>query len=189
MAMPSVSRSISTIEALLALPEEEYGRRHELLGGEHVVTPSPTYGHQDVVANLFLLLAEAMRHRSDLKVLMGPADIRLSPTTLVQPDLFVLRVDPARPPTDWSTVGIPVLSVEVLSRGTASRDRGSKRRLYQQAGVGEYWIVDRHARLLERWTPTDARPEILDQRVTWSIDGVCLLDVPIATVFGEHTAP
>jgi Uma2 family endonuclease len=32
--------------------------------------------------------------------------------------------------------------VEVLSPGTARRDHGEKLRLYAEAGVAEYWIVD-----------------------------------------------
>ncbi len=38
--------------------------------------------------------------------------------------------------------GAPDLVVEVLSFGTASRDRGKKKDAYEKAGVKEYWIVD-----------------------------------------------
>jgi Uma2 family endonuclease len=38
--------------------------------------------------------------------------------------------------------GAPDLIVEVLSPGTARRDLGEKLRLYGEAGVLEYWIVD-----------------------------------------------
>jgi Uma2 family endonuclease len=60
-----------------------------------------------------------------------------------------------------------VLAVEVLSPGTAARDRGIKRTIYQRAGVGEYWIVDLDARLVELWRPDDARPEILTGVLIW----------------------
>jgi Uma2 family endonuclease len=42
-----------------------------------------------------------------------------------------------------------------------------KRRLYQQQGVPNYWIVDVDARLVERWRPGDLRPEILEYAVAW----------------------
>ena len=183
MGMPAVTPPITTIEDLLALPED--GLRHELLDGEHVVTPAPTYGHQDVLSRLFSALLEGLRGREDIKLLTSPADIVLGPRTLVQPDLFVIRIDPASPPTSWQDVGVPVLAIEILSPGTASRDRGAKRRIYQRAGVGEYWIVDLDARLIERWTPSDIRPEILDERLAWMPDGEpALVSLDLISLFG-----
>jgi len=181
MGMPAVTPPVTTIEDLLALPED--GLRHELLDGEHVVTPAPALRHQWVLSPLHFALSTALAGRADLQVLSSPADIRLGPRTLVQPDLFVIRIDPASPPTSWQDVGVPVLAIEILSPGTASRDRGAKRRIYQRAEVGEYWIVDLDARLIERWTPSDIRPEILDQRLDWAPDGQALLSLEVAALF------
>src|SRR6266516_4581597 len=58
-------------------------------------------------------------------------------------------------------------SVEVLSPSTARADRQVKRRLYQQERVGEYWIVDVDARIVERWRATDERPEIVSTSLRW----------------------
>ena len=38
-------------------------------------------------------------------------------------------------------IGSPDLVVEILSPGTASKDLGSKRDLYEEYGVKELWIV------------------------------------------------
>lgn len=181
MGMPAVTPPVTTIEELLALPED--GLRHELLDGEHVVTPAPAYHHQRVLNQLQFALNAALVGRTGLQVLSSPADLVLGPRTLVQPDLFVIRIDPASPPTSWQDVGVPVLAIEILSPGTASRDRGAKRRIYQRAGVGEYWIVDLDARLIERWTPSDIRPEILDERLTWAPDGQPLLSLDVGSLF------
>ena len=43
--------------------------------------------------------------------------------------------------------------------------------IYQREGVAEYWIVDIDARLVERWRPGDARPEILRERLEWQARG------------------
>jgi len=182
MGMPALAQPVTTIEELLALPED--GFRHELLDGEHVVSPAPAYGHQDVLVKLLLAFGNALRGHNALAVLVSPADIVLGLRTLVQPDLFVIRRDPSRPVVSWSDVGIPVLAVEILSPGTASQDRGAKRRLYQRAGVAEYWIVDTDARLIERWTPTDVRPEILDATAVWTFDGEALLSLDLPNLFG-----
>ena len=167
MGMPATYGAMTTIEELLALPED--GMRHELLDGVHVVTPAPQYLHQKAVLELELALAAALRDRTDAEVLGSPADIVLGPRTLVQPDVFVIRRSPEKPICNWADVGVPLLAIEVLSPGTAARDRGVKRRIYQNAGVGEYWIVDLDARIVERWTPADERPEVVDGTLRWMV--------------------
>jgi Uma2 family endonuclease len=181
MSMPAM-RPVTTIEELWALPED--GQRHELLDGVHVVTPAPTYRHQFLHGALFEALRGAVRGRGNLAVLSSPADIRLGSRTMVQPDLFVLRIDPAAPPQDWSEADPPLLAIEILSPSTAVRDRGAKRRIYQQAGVQEYWVVDPDARLIERWRPEDTRPEIVDEVLTWAVDGEVVLEVGVGVVLG-----
>lgn len=177
MAMPAVP-AVTTIEELLALPDD--GLRHELLDGVHVVTPPPRYSHQSVLGHVFFALYRALEARDDLKVLSSPAEVVLGPRTLVQPDLFVIRKQPGKRIEKWADVGVPVLAIEILSPRTASRDRGAKRRIYQEAGVAEYWIVDLDAQLVERWRPGDERPEVLSDVLTWDpVPGVTArIDLP-----------
>src|SRR5256885_17055600 len=47
MVMPTRETAVTTVEELLALPDD--GLRHELLDGVHVVTPAPAYPHQAVL--------------------------------------------------------------------------------------------------------------------------------------------
>ncbi len=186
MAMPRLD-PITTIEELLALPED--GLRHELLDGIHVVTPSRAWSHQDVLGLLHLAFGNALAGRPGFKVMFSPADVRLGPRTLVQPDLFVLRFDPASPPRGWNEIGVPVLVVEVLSPGTASRDRGAKRRIYQETGVEEYWIVDADARLIERWVPGDSRPEIFTNTIRWPASGEQIVALSLSGILPPDAAP
>jgi Uma2 family endonuclease len=165
MAMPTRETAVTTIEALLALPDD--GKRHELLDGVHVVTPAPEYPHQGVLGEFSLALGKALEGQDELRLLSSPADIMLSPRTLVQPDLFVVRKQPGQILKQWSEVGVPVLAIEFLSPSTAAHDRGAKRRIYQGAGVAEYWIVDLDARLVERWRSGDARPEVVSEELVW----------------------
>jgi Uma2 family endonuclease len=166
MGMPATI-PVTTIDGLLALPDD--GMRHELLDGEHVVTPAPALLHQRILRELFGSLVTALEAHADLEMFWSPADVRLGPRTLVQPDLFIIRSDPERRPTDWSSIGTPVLAIEILSPSTAARDRGKKRRIYLEAGIEEYWIVDLDARMVERWRAGDDRPEILDRELPWRL--------------------
>ena len=64
-----------------------------------------------------------------------------------------------------------LLAVEVLSPSTARSDRVVKRPLYREERVPEYWIVDLDSRTIERSTPDEPRPELLDERLDWSPEG------------------
>jgi Uma2 family endonuclease len=169
MSMPAAYPSVTTIEELLALRDD--GLRHELLDGVHVVTPAPRYLHQRTLGMLIEHFQTALKGRSDAEVLMSPADIVLGSRTLVQPDLFVIARRPGVKIQRWTDVGVPLIAVEVLSETTASRDRGAKRRIYQRAGVLEYWIVDLESRIVERWRPEDERPEVNDAALPWALPG------------------
>ena len=183
MGMPAASPDVTTIADLLALPED--GMRHELLDGVHVVTPAPALLHQAMVRELMALLIPTLQGQDRFQVFSSPADVVLGPRTLVQPDVFVVERQPGRPLRRWEDVGVPVLAVEILSPTTAPRDRGAKRRIYNQAGVGEYWIVDLDARLIERWRPRDTRPEILDERLIWKVGEVPELRIDVPALFAR----
>jgi Uma2 family endonuclease len=66
--------------------------------------------------------------------------------TVLQPDVFVV-CDPSKF-EPHAIRGAPDWVVEVLSPGSASRDHTAKRRIYEAAGVREYWLVHPEERLL-----------------------------------------
>ncbi len=121
--------------------------RCELLYGELVVTPAPAVRHQAVVSELGRRLHAFARARGGL-ALMSPVDVALFDHSVVQPDVVYIsanRLSIARRRFE----GVPDLLIEVLSPDSARRDRLWKLRLYAEAGVREYWIVDPEAKTLE----------------------------------------
>jgi Uma2 family endonuclease len=165
MAMPKLHPAPGewTLEDFQALPED--GKRYEIIDGVLYVTPSPGYAHQDA------LLALAFRLRPYLEavgvgwVRVAPSDVIFTRRTVVEPDLYVAPLVGGRRPRTVEGTRL-LLAIEILSPGTASRDRGVKRRLYQDH-ADEYWIVDLEARHIERWRPGDAQPEVLTALMTW----------------------
>lgn len=153
------------------LPED--GNRYECIDGELLVSPSPRELHQYVVGEFYVRLHSYLKANRVGSVVMSPADIRLEPTSVVQPDLFVA---PNRPPDPqakgWRAIRSLLIAVEVVSPSTARYDRITKRAFYQRTGVSEYWIVDSDARVVERWRPGDERPEILTDELSWAPTGV-----------------
>ena len=116
-----------------ALPDD--GRRHELLDGVIVVSPSPGRPHQRGVVELLVALRAAVP--ADVEVLVAPFDVALGLRTIVEPDVLVLPRDEAEPP-----VPPPLLAIEILSPRNRRHDLVAKRHLYEQAGVRSYWILD-----------------------------------------------
>jgi Uma2 family endonuclease len=79
-----------------------------------------------------------------------------------------------------------LLAIEILSPRSARTDRVRKRRLYQRAGVPEYWIFDADLRGVERWRPGDDAPEIADETLVWQPDPEKpALTIALGGVFGE----
>lgn len=130
-----------TYADLVALPDDQL--RHELIDGEHVVSPSPAIPHQVILWNLAGLLAPYLRAHPIGTALTGPVDVKLSMFTVVVPDLVFFTADRfTRVVNEKHATAAPDLVVEILSPGTRRRDKGRKRAIYDREGVREYWIVD-----------------------------------------------
>jgi Uma2 family endonuclease len=138
MATAATTHFVTEAE-FLALPESN--QRIELIDGEVIVPPSPTFEHQTAVGRLFNALSGwAAKQAPQPTVALAPLDVRFGPSRILQPDLMVFL----RPlPRDIETpiTRVPELVIEVLSNNR-SYDRFTKRALYAEAGVKEYWLVD-----------------------------------------------
>lgn len=170
MAMPVLVPGVRpgewTADMVRQLPED--GNRYEVIDGELLVSPSPGGRHQCAVLSLLVRLDAFVRaHRLGL-VMASPSDQEYSPRRMVQPDLYVVpREMNGKVAADWDRVPQLMLAVEVLSPSTARYDRVTKRRMYLEQGVPQYWVVDPHARLIERWTPDSDRPAIHEASIDW----------------------
>ena len=144
----ALRRAAMTEAEFLRLPVSM--NKVELLDGEVVVAPSPTYRHQAILTRIVIALqAWAEKQKRAVTVCQSPLDVRFGPGRILQPDAFLLfgRVPLAHQgPIDR----IPALCVEILSEDRVY-DRVTKRLLYAAAGVKELWVVDT-AGAVERWT-------------------------------------
>ena len=130
-----------TYDDFVQFPDD--GKRHEIIDGEHFVTPSPRPRHQIILGNLHLVIASWLEANPIGRVYLSPLDVVMSKTDIVEPDLlYMSNARAASTLTEINVAGIPELLVEIASPGTRKRDDGIKRRLYERAGVTEYWIVD-----------------------------------------------
>ena len=135
--------------------------RCELIDGVVYMMPSPIARHQRIVGKIFKALSIALDDKK-CEPFMAPLDVRLFPEedksddTVVQPDVFVV-CDESKIDDDRWCSGAPDVVFEVLSGSTAIIDINSKRKVYERAGVKEYWAVDSDSAI--QWLLIDGKYE------------------------------
>jgi Uma2 family endonuclease len=129
-----------TYEDYVLIPED--GLRHEVLDGEHYVSPSPKKAHQRASSKLHVRLGSFVEERDLGEIYAAPFDVRFSEHDIAQPDLIFISNERTDILNEDNAKGAPDLVVEILSDSTRRIDEGIKRRLYERAGVFEYWLVD-----------------------------------------------
>ena len=129
-----------TYDDYALIPDD--GRRHEILNGEHVMSPAPRTKHQRIVSRLDRSLGGFVDDHGLGEVFVAPFDVLLSDHDIVQPDVVFVSDARLGIVDEDNCKGAPDLVVEVLSSSTRRRDLREKRRVYERAGVAEYWVVD-----------------------------------------------
>ena len=142
-----------TYDDFVLFPDD--GKRHEIIDGEHYVTPAPNVRHQVLVRRLVYDLEHYFRaHPQTGQVFAAPLDVLLSAYDIVEPDLLVVTGDQSGILTEKNVQGPPALVIEVLSKSTRKRDAQTKRRLFERTGVREYWLVDPELDAVQVFRPT-----------------------------------
>ena len=81
---PAHSRIRLTYDDFVLFPDD--GQRHELIDGEHYVTPSPNLKHQAVLGNLHFLIRGHLETQPSGRVFMAPFDVVFTDFDVVEPD-------------------------------------------------------------------------------------------------------
>jgi len=145
VALPGVYRM--TYQDWLDFPDD--GHLYEIVEGELYVAPPPNVEHQRITREIESRLLLFLRAAGLGEIFYAPMGVRLTDDDVLEPDLVVVLKEHADRIGKQVIEGAPDLVVEVLAPGTAKRDLGMKRELYQAVGVREYWIVDPESRSIE----------------------------------------
>lgn len=167
-----------TYEEYRHLPDD--GRRHEIIDGEHYVSPSPSTDHQNASRHIQFFLYDQIERSGRGQVFNAPMDLELSPTDIVQPDLIVVLEENRDIVLRSRLRGVPDLLVEILSPSTSDRDQTLKLALYESRGVPEYWVVDVDDRSVRRYRLEGARygaPETCRDSIEFAGAAVDLAEV------------
>lgn len=152
--MQTVAKKAYTYEDYAQLPE---GVPYQLIGGELVTSPSPTYTHQRILRSLSFALHSFVEKNDLGEVVFAPMDVYFSETDTPQPDIIFIATDRLDIIGEQMIEGAPDLIMEILSPSTAYYDLKDKKRLYEASGVKEYWIVDPKAGEIEVYELVEGR--------------------------------
>jgi Uma2 family endonuclease len=147
--MAEPAQRAATYEDLLAVPENLVA---EILFGSLVTHPRPAPRHSVAASALGHALGPPFQSGSGGPggwILIDEPELHLGGHVAV-PDLAGWRRDrlPILPETAWISTA-PDWVCEILSPSTERYDRGDKRIIYGDAGVGHLWHVDPVLRMLE----------------------------------------
>ena len=121
---PADSRLRLTYDDFLRFPDD--GKRHELIDGEHYVTPSPNTKHQRISMNLSITVGSWLQRNPIGQLFHAPFDVVFSNFDVVEPDLLYLsNARAADALTPQHVRGVPELVIEIGS-GMSDSTYGSR---------------------------------------------------------------
>jgi Uma2 family endonuclease len=117
---------------------------YELINGQIVKRASPNSPHQRASFRLSVEFGIFNKKKKAGEFFAAPFDVYLDEENAgIQPDLlFVSKERSFIVQENNGIVGTPDLVVEIISKGSADKDRAIKRDVYERFAVKEYWIVD-----------------------------------------------
>ena len=120
---------VADVEEFAAMPKEEH-LRYELIDGAVMMSPSPSFEHQQISGNVLALSKSRLKGQC---LSVFEYDLKVDNLTLLKPDVSVYCREDKQ---------VPEIVFEVLSPSTRQRDIMVKPAKYKAAGVKEYWIID-----------------------------------------------
>jgi len=164
------------------------GERYEIIYGKAYAMSTPYTRHQEVLRELMMQFYPYLQGKSS-KMYLGPLPVRLfykedeSDDTVVQPDIMVICDKKKIGPEGCR--GAPDLVIEILSPLNSAIEMDRKLKLYQKAGVREYWVVDPEDNGLTVYL---FEKDLLGMKIYKSTDTVTVtilpeLNIPLERVF------
>jgi Uma2 family endonuclease len=183
---PDPARVRLTYDDFLLFPDD--GKRHELIDGEHYVTPAPNARHQLILGNLYFLIRAGLEDHPVGQAFLSPVDVVFTSFDVVEPDLLFISRERAAIVGIENVTGAPDVVVEIGSTSTRRRDETIKLRLYERAGVAEYWIVDPDLEVVWVYSnregqfgrPVELRTEASGMLTSPHLEG---LEIPLRRIF------
>lgn len=140
-----------SIEEYLAI-ESAATEKYEYHDGQIYAMAGGTYEHGLICGNIFAEIRSSLIARDSPCIAMS-SEIKLhvvAENSFLYPDTMVVCEEVEKSETEPNAVTNPVLVIEVLSKSTATYDRGDKFFLYRQiASLQEYVLIEQDKAQIE----------------------------------------
>jgi Uma2 family endonuclease len=144
-----------TLEEVFELPLE----RREFLQGELIAPPAPEPSHQDSAFRIAYAVQTHLFTNPAGRMFLAPLDVVIAGEA-TQPDFIFVATDQLEIIKEKRIEGVPKWLVEIVSPTSHRRDFETKKTLYLENGVEEYWVVSPEGRVIWVFRPTDLEGKV-----------------------------
>jgi Uma2 family endonuclease len=142
VGVPTIKTGPMTVEEFYAFtdtrPDEE---KWELIDGEPVLNASPSELHQRIIKNLSFALATLERRPGTTWEMLPGLGVRVSDTIRPEPDVLIVPTSGGSSDPQGRDRSDVIVTFEVLSPSTASRDLRWKRTAYTGLSTLTHYVV------------------------------------------------
>jgi Uma2 family endonuclease len=142
VGVPTIKTGPMTVEEYFAFtdtrPDNE---KWELIDGEPILNASLSTLHQTILWNLAFLLGTLQRQRPQSWESSVGIGVRVSDTSLPQPDAFIVPAGAAKRDPYGRATSEVIVAIEILSPSTAERDLRWKRTAYTSLPSLTHYVV------------------------------------------------
>ena len=159
---------------------EQWEGKWELIEGiPYAMSPSPLPKHQRIAGNLYQEFNLQLKNCKQCKV-YNAIDWQITNDTVLQPDVLVVCNDPGK-----RLKFPPQLTVEILSPGTALKDRNSKFYIYEEQKVKHYLIIDPEKNTVEIYILDDEKYKLTPaaNTYTFSFENACKATIDFTDIW------
>jgi Uma2 family endonuclease len=130
----------------------------QLINNNIIMSPAATPSHQMLLDKLFSSIKRKVLANDLGTVFFSPIDVYLNNSNVYQPDIaYVAKARLGIINWDKGIMDAPDLAIEVLSKGNKKYDKVDKKKVYEQCGVKEYWLVDYKTKWCEGFELVDGK--------------------------------
>jgi Uma2 family endonuclease len=171
------TKTLLTVEQFEQLGETD--ERYELVDGELVMQPMPTFEHDDIRDSIVQSLREYLK-RNPIGRAVAERGMQTAPNTVRRADAAFYKGSRIKP--DWwkkNVLPVADVVVEVVSPSEKVADLRTKIREYLDAGAETVWVIHPQTKEADIWERDSSR-----NRVT-ALEAACLpgFSLPVSSLF------